>query len=142
MAAMTCRIASAGGVAFGAYDVLAQAPTDTVLNIVVACDRDGGPPSVTVTMGLNRGTHGTSVSARRMRHASSASDFLNYGLYRDIGRSSTWGFSAGIDTVSRSFNVPNKGTASTTFTVYGRIPAQQDARVGSYSDSVQVTITP
>lgn len=141
-AAITCRIASAGSVAFGAYDVLATTPRDTVLNVVVACDRDTGPPSVTVVMALDRGTHGTSVTARRMRHATSTSDFLNYGLYRDVGRSSTWGFSTGVDTVSRTFSVPNKGTASTSFPVYGRIPALQDARVGGYSDAVQVTITP
>lgn len=141
-AATSCRIASAGGVAFGAYDVLSPVPRDTVLNVVVSCDRDGGPRTTTVVMRLNRGTHGTSVSARRMRHATSTTDYLEYGLYRDVGRSGSWGFSVGIDTVSRTLDVPNRGTASANFPIYGRIPAGQDVRAGAYSDQVQVTVTP
>lgn len=140
--ATTCRITSTGGVAFGGYDVMDTTPTDTVLNVAVSCDRDGGPQSVSVVMRLNQGTWGSSVSARKMRHATSTSDFLNYGLYRDVGRSAAWGFTPGIDTVSKTLSVPNKGTASTTFPVYGRITAQQDVRAGNYSDSVQITITP
>jgi spore coat protein U-like protein len=41
-----------------------------------------------------------------------------------------------------NLNVPNKGTASATFTIYGRIPVGQDAMAGSYSDGVQITVTP
>ncbi|TFZ08512.1 Csu type fimbrial protein [Ramlibacter humi] len=141
-AATACRITSTGGVAFGGYDVMDAAPADTVLNVAVACDRDGGPSSVSVVLRLNQGTWGSSVSARKMRHATSATDFLNYGLYRDIGRSAAWGFTPGIDTVSQTLSVPNKGSASTNFPVYGRIPALQDVRAGSYSDSVQITVTP
>jgi spore coat protein U-like protein len=36
--------------------------------------------------------------------------------------------------------VPSVGSAAASFTIYGRIPAAQNARVGSYSDAVQITI--
>jgi spore coat protein U-like protein len=36
--------------------------------------------------------------------------------------------------------VSGTGTSS-DFTVYGRIPARQNASVGSYSDTITVTIT-
>jgi spore coat protein U-like protein len=69
-------------------------------------------------------------------------EFLAYGLYTDAGRSKVWGFSNGVNTMSQSLSVPNKSSRSTTFIIYGRVPALQDAAVGSYSDLVQVTVTP
>lgn len=55
------------------------------------------------------------------------------GLRRQRGR--RWGDgSPGTATVNGS------GTTH-TFTVYGRIPARQNAVVGSYSDTITVTIT-
>jgi spore coat protein U-like protein len=141
-AATVCRIVSAGSVAFGSYDVLSTAPNDSQLNVTVACDRNGGPPGVTVEMALGVGANGTSVNARRMLHVGAPTDYLSYGLYRDVSRSSVWGSTSGINTMTRNLSVPNRGSASTTFTVYGRLPAQQDVSAGSYSDSVQVTVTP
>jgi spore coat protein U-like protein len=69
-------------------------------------------------------------------------EFLAYGLYTDAGRSTVWGFSSGVNTMSQSLSIPNKDTRSITFIIYGRIPALQVAAVGSYSDLVQVTVTP
>lgn len=49
--------------------------------------------------------------------------------------------SDGVDTVSQSLGVPNKGTATATFRIYARIPPQQNVGIGAYSDRVQVTLT-
>lgn len=141
-AATLCRLVSGGGVAFGNYDIFSAAPNDTLLNIAVACDRTGGPQNIVVTMSLSQGANGTSVNARRMLNSGGAGDYLAYGLYRDVSRSSVWGFSPGIDTLSQTLAVPNNGSASVTFTIYGRLPPQQDVSAGSYSDSVQVTLSP
>lgn len=140
MAATTCRFVTGGGVAFGPYDSLSGAPVDTTLDLTVSCSRDGGPQNVTLTVSLGLGTNGTSVTSRRM--AGGSGDLLDYGLFRDVSRSSPWGFTPGVDTVSQTLSVPNKGSASTTFNVFGRIPAQQDVSAGSYGDRVQVTLTP
>ena len=141
MAATTCRFVTGGGVAFPPYDTLSASPADTALNLVVSCSRSGGPQNVSVTVSLGIGTNGTSVSNRRM-FSGATGDYLGYGLFSDVSRSSAWGFSPGIDAVSQTLAVPNNGSASVTFTVYGRIPPQQNVSVGGYSDSVQVTLSP
>lgn len=141
-AATVCRLVSGGGMAFGTYDVLSTAPNDTLLQVAVTCERNGGPQGVTLTLRLGPGANGSAATARRMAHTGGSGDFLNYGLYRDVARSATWGSTDGVDTVARALNVPNKSSASTTFTIYGRIPPQQDVSVGSYGDTVQITLTP
>jgi spore coat protein U-like protein len=140
-AATVCRI-GATGLAFGNYDTLAAAPDDSQANVLVSCTRNGGPPAVTVMMALTEGQYGSSINTRRMANASMPGEFLAYGLYTDAGRSTVWGFSSGVNTMSQSLSIPNKDTRSITFIIYGRIPALQDAAVGSYSDLVQVTVTP
>ncbi len=141
-AAIVCRIVSGTTLAFGAYDVLSLQPKDTQGTVGITCDRSGGPQNVTVLMRLGIGTHGTSVSARRMRDSSGSGDFLSYGLYRDSGRNNVWGSSDNIDTMSQALSVPNNQSRSVSFVIYGRIPAQQDVSAGSYGDSVQITVTP
>lgn len=140
LAATTCRFVTGGGVAFGPYDTLSASPVDTTLDLSISCNRNGGPQSISVTVSLGLGSNGTSINARRMAGASG--DFVAYGLYRDVSRSSVWGFTPGVDTVSRTIAVPNNGSASVTFNVFGRIPALQNVSAGSYGDSVQVTLTP
>jgi spore coat protein U-like protein len=141
-AATTCRFVSGGGVAFGPYDTLSSASVDSSLNLLVSCNRNGGSPNVTLTVSLGTGINGTSVNNRQMAHSGGSGDLLSYGLFRDVSRSSVWGFSPGIDTVNQTLSVPNKGSASTTFTVYGRLPAQQNVSAGSYGDTVQLTLSP
>ena len=140
-AATVCRLASGGSLSFGNYDILSTTPNDTLVSIDVQCDRDGGPGSVSVVLGLGSGTIGASTNARRLGRVGGG-DVLAYGLYRDTGRSLVWGGSPNVDTVARTLSIPNKGSATTTFTVYGRIPPGQDVRAGSYSDTIQVTVTP
>lgn len=140
LAATTCRFVTGGGVAFGPYDTLSASAVDTTLDLSVSCSRSGGPQNISVTVSLGLGTNGISINARRM--AGGSGDYLAYGLFRDVSRSSTWGFTPGVDTVSRTLSLPNNGSASVTFSVFGRIPALQDVSAGSYGDSVQVTLTP
>jgi spore coat protein U-like protein len=141
-AATLCRLASTGALNFGSYNTLATTPLDSLATITVTCDRNAGPPTTVVTVGVSQGSFGSSVNARRMRQVGGAGDFLSYGLYRDVGRSLTWGTTNGIDTVSRQLTVPNGGSASATFTIFGRMPALQDVNAGPYEDSVQITVTP
>lgn len=142
LAATSCRIMTGGSVAFGAYETMAAAATDTAAQVQVRCERDGGPPNVTLTMAISAGMHGASANARRMLHTGAAGDYLGYGLFRDVSRSSIWGSSPGVDTMSQTLTVPNKGSATATFVIYGRIPPLQNVSAGSYADSVQVTVSP
>jgi spore coat protein U-like protein len=141
-AATTCMLNSGGGMAFGNYDVISATPTDSVAFVTALCTRNGGGRNVTVTVQLSQGSNGTSVSTRRMRNLGPAGGFLNYNLFSDVARSAVWGFTPGVDTVSQTLSIRNRGSRTATFTIYGRIPALQDVAVGSYTDTVTVTVTP
>lgn len=141
-AVTTCRITSGGGIAFGGYDVLSVAPDDSLATLTTLCSRNGGPQNVTLTVQLSTGLNGSSANTRRMRNVLPGGGFLDYNLFRDVGRSAVWGSSSGVDTVSQTLAIPNLGSATASFTIYGRIPALQDAAVGVYFDIVTVTVTP
>lgn len=138
----TCRIVSGSSLVFGPYDTLSGAPTDSTATVQVRCDRVGGPQNVPVTLTLSTGSNGTGVNNRRMLQVGGLGDYLSYGLFQDVSRSSAWGFSPSVDAVTELIAVPNNGSAIGTFTIYGRIPAQQNVSPGSYADSVQITLTP
>ena len=138
----TCRITMGGGLAFGVYDSITVVPNDSMTTVSALCARVGGPRFVTITVQVGQGANGSSVNARRMASTSVAGEYLNYGIFRDTGRSAVWGFSTGVDTLSQTLSIDNNDRATATIPIYGRIPAQQDVAVGSYRDSVTVTITP
>lgn len=141
-AATTCRLGSGAALAFGTYDVLSPTPDDSLATISATCARDGGPQNVTITLQLSAGTNGASVGARRMFTSAGGGAYLSYNLFRDLSRTAVWGYSTGLDTGSITLTVPNKSSRTATFTIYGRIPAQQDVPAGSYADAVIVTISP
>lgn len=65
-----------------------------------------------------------------------ASATIGYALYRDSGRTQNWGETVGTDTVAGT----GDGNVQ-AITVYGRVPAQATPGVGTYTDSVTVTVT-
>jgi spore coat protein U-like protein len=133
--------ALASGVAFGVYDPLAAAPDDSTASMTVVCAYvSGGTDQVGYRVSLSTGDSGT-YSARTMHAGSSA---LNYNLYSDAGRTAVWGDgSNGTTVMSDSFTVgPGVGNSLRidTRTIYGRMPARQDALDGSYADTIVVTL--
>jgi len=142
-AAITCYVRQSGVVLFTAYDATSTTPNDAALDVVVGCDRELGPGSVSVEVTLGPSAVTGSTALRRMRQVGGAGDLLTYNLYRDSGRTAVWGFASGVDThVQTLANIPNKGSATTTFTVYGRINTLQDVAPGVYTDQVQITVNP
>jgi spore coat protein U-like protein len=139
-AAAVCRLLAPGGIAFGSYDLLATAPRDSQMTLAVRCEGQGTAQNVTLSVRIDGGGSGAPVQARRMLHTGGTGDTLAYGLFRDAARSAVWGVTEGVDTVGALLAVPAVGAVSFQFTVFGRIPARQDARVGSYADAVQLTV--
>jgi spore coat protein U-like protein len=138
--AASCSV-STPGVAFGAYDVFAASPTTSNGTIKVSCTL-GAEIFVRVnyTISLASGSSNTFVQ-RTMKSGANA---LGYNLYTTNAYSTVWGDGTGstatvAGTITLSiFNT----TGSTNTTVYGRIPALQDAAVASnYQDNVTVTVT-
>lgn len=122
-------------IAFGPYNTQAASPTDTVGTIRVSCTSPD-PASSTFSIALSPGNSGN-ANARAML---SGSHPLYYNLYSNAARTIVWGDdSGGGESVASGFPVPSR--ASISFSVYGRIPALQNAWVGTYHDSITVTVT-
>lgn len=128
-----CTISTVG-VAFGVYDSLGGAPDDGTGTVNADCHPSDQSPVVALSPGL----YG-SYATRRM---SSGSDELDYNLYTDLNRTIVWGDgSSGSQSVTLTNGVVSSGTRRFTRTIYGRIPAGQQASFGSYADMLVVTIT-
>ena len=134
-----CSFSSVTGVAFGVYDDGSSVPRDTATNMTINCTRNGGPPGVNVTLALGPSATSGSSSTRSMRQGNGS--IINYNLFRDSSRGLVWGQTPGVDTMTNSISIPNKSTVSTSFTIFGRISALQNASVGTYGDSVMATIS-
>ena len=122
--AATCTV-SASGLVFGTYDPLLNQNVDSVASIAVNCDQ-----AVAYSVALSPGNG--SYGARAMI---SGNHQLLYNLYVDATLTSVWGDGSG-----QSATV-NANQATATHTVYGRVPAGQNAHVGVYSDTIVVTLT-
>ena len=125
--AVACTVGTTT-VGFGVYDVFSNQDTDATGTVTVTCDPDTTP----YTIALERGITG-SINNRVMLSAS-GHDRLNYNLYIDAARSTIWGNGSGNSLVVSQ-------SAPATVTVYGRIPPGQNVSVGTYSDTVSVTIS-
>ena len=142
LAAMDCTVGVVG-VAFGVYDPTLSTPDDSNGSVRVTCfyTGPGGADSTNYTVTLSTGSSGTFASRRLTAGAS----LLNYNLFRDAGRSQIWGNgTAGSSIVTGNIKVGPGAGNNTRFVdhpVYGRIPAQQDADTGNYSDTILVTLT-
>lgn len=125
-----CTISTAA-LAFGSYDPVvahASANLDGTGTVIVACTK-----GATATIGLALGSN-ASGSVRRMKD--SGTNYITYELYQDAGRTTVWG-TAGAGLLSTGA-APSK--AARNFTVYGRVPANQDVPAGSYNDTVVATV--
>ena len=138
-AAATCTV-SAVGPAFGVYNPLNPAPTLSNGTVTVTCQYvSGGTTTVTLVSSYSAGSSGSFASRTML----SGPNRLNYNLYFDAaftqirgdgtGGSQTGGASLTVSSGSR--------TATATGTLYGRMPASQNAVPGSYLDTITVTIT-
>ncbi|TAM09586.1 MAG: SCPU domain-containing protein [Nevskiaceae bacterium] len=129
----SCTVAPAT-LAFGNYDPSLATATTGSTSIIVTCT---GAASGSV--GLDKGTNGTSVTARAMK-LTAGTDTLNYQLFQPSGGAASttnWGNTPTTDTVAFSATLLVPGT----LTVYGSIPAGQAPTAGAYTDTVNITVT-
>lgn len=133
--AFRCDV-SATGLSFGSYDTLSPTPLDSTASINVSCNIPPQNPKapLMVTIALSPGNSG-SFAQRHM--TSTGPDRLNYNLYTSAAFSSIWGDGAGNASIQTGYVT---SASPWNATLYGRIPALQNLRVGSYSDTITVTI--
>jgi spore coat protein U-like protein len=139
-AVITCSFSSTPGMAFGAYDDSSATATNGATSVVARCTRVGGANTASVVLQIGPSATSGTIATRQM---ASGANRLSYNLYRDAARTLVWGQTTGVDTVAVSVGpIPNFGSRNATFTIYGRIPAQQNVAAGAYTDSVQLTVSP
>ena len=123
-----CEVVSTSDLDFGTVTAL-SATLDRTSTLSVKCSN-----TTPYNIGLSVGTAGGTVSQRRM--SAGSTDYVTYSLYRDASRTQLWGETLGTDVQTST----GTGTAQ-SFTVYGRVPAQNSPAPGTYSDVVTVTVT-
>jgi spore coat protein U-like protein len=120
---------SATAVAFGTYDVFQVGPTDSTGTITYRCSNNDH----NIRIAISSGTSGTFTN----RTLKAGSESLQYNLFYG-GLTQVWGDGTGSTTTYFLNNPPNN--KDVVLTVYGRIPAGQDVAIGSYADTVVVTL--
>jgi len=128
--ALNCSFDSVTGVNFGSYDVFNASPRKTTGTITYSCKGAGG--SGLMSMNLSMGGSGTFAN----RTLLSGGNVLNYNLYPDAANSQVWGDGTG----ATYHYVVNPGNGTVSLTVYGTIPPGQNVGVGSYTDTITVTM--
>ena len=119
---------SADGLAFGSYSPFDAGHADSTATITVDCE-------TAYTLKLSEGFSG-SFSPREMAGDGDPADRLDYNIYTDASFSVVWGDDSGA-----SQSVAGAGSSQPVdHTAHGRIPAGQNARVGTYSDVITVTV--
>lgn len=127
---------SASGVAFGVYITTSSTPTDFTGTVRITCGKRSGKGPYTIA--LSRGG-AASYAWRRMIFGGYT---LPYQLYTDAAHSRIWGdASSGVFILSGTDEIPKEGGTS-TYQVYGRIAARENARPGGgYLDTIVATLT-
>lgn len=121
---------SATSISFGTYDVFQVGPSDSTGTITYRCDNNDHGIRITISSGSS----GTFAS----RTLQNGSETMAYNLFLNAAFTQVWGDGTGGTTAYFLHNPPNKKDVPVT--VYSRIPAGQDVAVGSYGDTVVVTL--
>ncbi len=121
-AAVSCKNITVTPLAFGNYDVYGATPLDTAGTISYSC-----PPPLTPTVTID---NGLSFANGNRRMSLGGADFLEYQVYVDAARTTVWSATVGVSVAASN---------ATSVPIYGRIFAQQDVRVGAYTDTLVVT---
>ncbi len=137
LAAYNCTV-STTGLQFGQYRPLSSTNHERTGTIQVQCSLLGLVGLlVSYEISFNTGGSGTYTNRRLLGPVNT----LNYNLYKDASRTIILGNgTGGTQTITDGYLL-SLTPLTRTYTIYGRIPANQNVRTGSYSDSILVTVT-
>lgn len=127
-----CTI-SVTSVAFGTYNTTGATPLDGTGSVRLDCRHNDNP-----VVSIGTGSSG-SYFPRRMANGTSQ---LQYNLYADAARTSIWGNGTGgtatvTPPITQSVGLRRIREAP----IYGRLPAGQNVRAGTYTDAMFVTVS-
>ncbi len=126
--------------AFGTYNPVSGLPTMANAMITVSCTETLTllSDSIPFTLTLSPGSSGN-VANRTMIGSTTN---LPYNVYKDASYTTVWDNINGVTgTVTIQGTIGLGASGSTTVPGYGRIPASQPVKAGSYTDSLTITVT-
>jgi spore coat protein U-like protein len=126
----SCSVSTVG-VNFGGYSTLSASNVSSTGTITINCNR-----KISTVLSIGASPNSGGFQPRQMKMAS-GSDLLSYNLYTTSAQTTIWG-----DGTSGTSTVPLSVYRSTPkdAIIYGLLPASQDVYVGSYSESLVVTV--
>lgn len=123
-------VVAATPLAFGEYNGISGGVSDSVGAVTPLCTS-----GTYYTVALNAGMGSGATQTNRVLTGSGGMT-LNYGIYTDPSRSTSWG-----DGTGGTSRPAGEGAGSVQpIMMYGRIQAGQTAMVGAYSDTITVTL--
>ena len=114
---------------FAAYDPTAATADTATGGINVTCTRGANGMTIDLSVGANAAN---AVGTTRAM-SNGASEYLSYDLFSDSNHSALW-------TTGVSIPASTNSAVAQAIPVYGRMPALQDAAVGTYGDTVLATL--
>lgn len=134
----------ANPLAFSVYDPLAGAPLDVSTTVAVTCTTGAG---ATLSMGPGLNVTGSGATAQRRMRVGATANYLNYSIFQPSGTgpgdacayTTGWGNGTTAGAVLAIGAAP--GPTARSYNVCGRIPSGQSSAIGSYVDTVVVTVT-
>jgi spore coat protein U-like protein len=133
MAQAVCQI-NLSTLNFGNYDPLETSPVDSVGNLTYFCSQP--VPIVTITIDRSGGEN--MLNRRMTNYGGQDADSLLYNVYLDAARTAIWGDGTQGSQIWVAPNPPVRTRINVP--IYGRIPAGQNIGVGSYGDTLMITI--
>jgi spore coat protein U domain-containing protein, fimbrial subunit CupE1/2/3/6 len=121
---------------FGSTSSFIAANINTTATITAQCTS-----TTPYSIGLDNGQN---ASGAQRRMSVGGGNFVSYGLYTDAGYSNGWTSTTSTTGCTSGANtcVLGTGTGSNqSITLYGQVPPQTAPAVGTYSDTVVVTLT-
>lgn len=138
--AATCMVANAS-LAFGTYNPVSGSPTTANGSIVVQCQAIlTGNPNVPYTLLLSSGSSGSVMN----RIMTGGSTNLPYNVFTSGSYTTVWDNTTGVTgnvVLSGVLGLGVLATGTDTQTAHGRILASRPVAVGSYADSLTITVS-
>ncbi|MFO0749335.1 MAG: spore coat U domain-containing protein [Myxococcota bacterium] len=132
-ATTSCAILSVDDVELGEYDPLFGVEVDSTGGITFECEDVG--PGDSVVIAIDRGSGASGFSPRQLL---SGAHRLAYNLYMDAARMLVWGDGSAGTNAYGPVTPPSGQPLQVP--IYGRIAGGQNVPVGSYRDTLTVTL--
>jgi spore coat protein U-like protein len=134
----------ANPMAFSVYDPLSASPLDVSATVAVTCTTGAG---ATLSLGAGANSTGSGATAQRRMRVGATANYLNYSIFQPAGTApgdacaytTAWGNGTTAGAALAIGAAP--GPSARSYNVCGRIPAGQPSAIGSYVDTVVVTVT-